>query len=103
MVVIPREVYIAMVHEAEEGGYWGEVTNLPGCVSQGETLGELETNLLEAIEAVTEASAENVNMMLTHDQEDYWHSAFITQDASETDGWSVVAPGSGNAVGTAYS
>ena len=27
-----------IVHKAEEGGYWGEVTSLPGCFTQGETL-----------------------------------------------------------------
>jgi predicted RNase H-like HicB family nuclease len=40
----------AIVHEADEGGFWAEVPALPGCVSQGETLAELETNLREAIE-----------------------------------------------------
>jgi predicted RNase H-like HicB family nuclease len=39
-----------VVHEAEEGGYWGEVPALPGCASQGETLDELLNNLHEAIE-----------------------------------------------------
>lgn len=38
-----------VVHEAEEGGFWGEVPALPGCVSQGETLDELLVNLREAI------------------------------------------------------
>ena len=41
----------AIIHEAEEGGYWAEVPALPGCVTQGETLEELEQNLHEAIEA----------------------------------------------------
>jgi predicted RNase H-like HicB family nuclease len=41
----------AIIHEAEEGGYWAEVPALPGCVTQGETLAELEENLHEAIEA----------------------------------------------------
>jgi predicted RNase H-like HicB family nuclease len=39
-----------VVHEAEEGGYWGEVPALPGCASQGETVDELLSNLHEAIE-----------------------------------------------------
>ncbi len=39
----------AIVHEAEEGGYWAEVPALPGCFSQGESLAELEENLREAI------------------------------------------------------
>ena len=41
-----------LVHEAEEGGFWGEVYGLPGCVSQGETVDELRRNILEAMEAV---------------------------------------------------
>lgn len=40
----------AVIHEAEEGGYWAEVPSLPGCVTQGETLDELNANLREAIE-----------------------------------------------------
>jgi predicted RNase H-like HicB family nuclease len=39
-----------VVHEAEEGGYWGEVPAIPGCASQGETLDELMKNVQEAIE-----------------------------------------------------
>ncbi len=40
----------AVVHQAEEGGYWAEVPALPGCVTQAETLDELRSNLKEAIE-----------------------------------------------------
>ena len=39
----------AIVHEAEEGGYWAEVPTLPGCATQGETMEELMANLREAI------------------------------------------------------
>ena len=38
-----------IVHEAEEGGFWAEVPAIPGCVSQGETLEELDANVREAI------------------------------------------------------
>ena len=41
----------AVVYEAEEGGYWGEVPAFPGCVSQGETRDEIKKNLQEAIQA----------------------------------------------------
>jgi len=37
------------IHKAEEGGYWGEVPALPGCVSQGETMDEVHKNIREAI------------------------------------------------------
>jgi predicted RNase H-like HicB family nuclease len=40
----------AIIHEAEEGGYWAEVPALPGCVTQGDTVEEVTTNLREAIE-----------------------------------------------------
>ncbi len=40
----------AIIHEAEEGGYRAEVPALPGCVSQGDTLEEVTSNVREAIE-----------------------------------------------------
>ena len=45
----------AIVHEAEDGGFWAEVPALPGCRTQGETLEELEENLKEAIALWLEA------------------------------------------------
>lgn len=40
----------AIVHEAEEGGFWAEVPAIPGCAMQGDTLVELLANLREAIQ-----------------------------------------------------
>ena len=40
----------AIVHEAEEGGYWAEVPAIPGCATQGDTWQELLKNLYEAVE-----------------------------------------------------
>jgi len=40
----------AIVHEAEEGGYWAEVPAIPGCSTQGDTYDELIQNFHEAIE-----------------------------------------------------
>jgi predicted RNase H-like HicB family nuclease len=40
----------AIVHDIEGGGYWAEVTGLPGCVAQAETLESLRANLLLAID-----------------------------------------------------
>ena len=45
----------AIVHQAEEGGFWAEVPALPGCLTQGETREEIRGNLLEAIELRFEA------------------------------------------------
>ena len=39
-----------LIHKAEEGGYWAEVPELVGCVSQGETIDDVRTNVREAIE-----------------------------------------------------
>ena len=42
--------FAAIVHPAEEGGYWAEVPALPGCLTQGQTLDELRENLDDAIQ-----------------------------------------------------
>lgn len=47
-----------VVHEAEEGGFWGEVPAIPGCASQGETVEELLANLHEAIEGCLSVDVE---------------------------------------------
>jgi predicted RNase H-like HicB family nuclease len=39
-----------LIHAADEGVFWAEVPALPGCVSQGETIDEVRTNVREAIE-----------------------------------------------------
>ena len=52
------QIYRVIAHQAEEGGYWGEVLELPGCVSQGETIDELRANITEAIEAVLDSELE---------------------------------------------
>ena len=47
----------AVVHKAEERGFWAQVPALPGCATQGETMEELRANLLEAIGAWLEAGS----------------------------------------------
>ena len=53
----------AIIHKAEEGGYWAEVPALPGCVTQGESPEEIQANLIEAIELWLEVGqdAEPIN------------------------------------------
>ena len=46
----------AVIHEAEEGGFWAEVPAIPGCATQGETYDELIVNLVEAIEGCLSVS-----------------------------------------------
>jgi predicted RNase H-like HicB family nuclease len=48
----------AIVHEAEEGGYWAEVPAIPGCATQGDTYDELLRNLTEAIEGCLSVDVE---------------------------------------------
>ena len=43
--------YTVLIHPAEEGGFWAEVPEIPGCYSQGETIEEAFSNSREAIEA----------------------------------------------------
>ncbi|HPA46255.1 MAG TPA: type II toxin-antitoxin system HicB family antitoxin [bacterium] len=47
-----------VIHETEEGGYWAEVTAIPGCATEGETLEDLMSNLHEAIEGCLAVSLE---------------------------------------------
>ncbi|MDE2783400.1 MAG: type II toxin-antitoxin system HicB family antitoxin [Gemmatimonadota bacterium] len=48
-----------VVREAREGGYWAEVPAIAGCVSQGESLGELLENIREAVEGCLSVDASN--------------------------------------------
>lgn len=47
----------AIVHE-EGDGFWAEVPGMPGCVTEGDTMEELVSNLREAIEGWIEADQE---------------------------------------------
>ena len=51
--------FTVLVHDAEKGGFWAEVPELPGRASQGETLDELERNVTEAIEDCLRAHIED--------------------------------------------
>ena len=49
----------AIVHAAEEGGYWAEVPALTGCITEGDTWEELMVNLKDAIEGWLEVANES--------------------------------------------
>ena len=51
-----------IIHEAEEGGYWGEVPAIPGCATQGETFDELLSNLYEAVEGCLSVDVQNIEV-----------------------------------------
>lgn len=40
----------ATIHREDDGTYWAEVKELPGCFASGHTLDELQEALVEAIE-----------------------------------------------------
>jgi len=42
--------YPLRVHKAGEGGYWAEFPDLPGCVTEGETIGETLNHAQEALD-----------------------------------------------------
>jgi predicted RNase H-like HicB family nuclease len=52
--------YTVIVHEAEEdeGGFWAEVEELPGCFASGKNLDDLDADVRAAIEAYLGALVE---------------------------------------------
>jgi len=53
----------AIVHKADEGGFWAEVPSIPGCATQAETMEELRSNLLEAIEGCLSVPVETPSVL----------------------------------------
>ncbi len=41
--------FTVMVHQAEDGTFWGKVKELPGCFATGDDLDELQEAVVEAI------------------------------------------------------
>jgi len=63
----------AIIHPAEEGGYWAEVPALPGCITEGDSLEEVTHNLKDAIKgwlAVANESYEIKSFIGTSEVED---------------------------------
>jgi predicted RNase H-like HicB family nuclease len=52
----------AIIHPAEEGGYWAEVPALPGCFTDGETIEEIMDNLQDAIQGWLEVANTRPNL-----------------------------------------
>jgi predicted RNase H-like HicB family nuclease len=50
--------FTAVFEEAPEGGYTAFVEELPGAISQGETLDEARENLKDAIDLILECNRE---------------------------------------------
>ena len=52
-----------LIEQDEDGGYIGRVPELPGCLSQGDSLDELIKNIKEAIELCLEVQVEEKQVM----------------------------------------
>lgn len=51
----------AIVHSAEEGGFWAHVPSIPGCATQGETIEELLATLSDAVKGCLRADNTNAS------------------------------------------
>lgn len=49
---LDKEIKV-LIHPAEEGGFWAECPELPGCITEGENKEEITANIKEIIEALT--------------------------------------------------
>ena len=52
---LKKLTFTAVFLEVPEGGFSGYIEEIPGANSQGETLDEVKTNLIEAIQLVLES------------------------------------------------
>ena len=56
-----KEILLAhppVFHREADGGYWVEIPDFPGCVSEGDTLAEARANIAEAAELWLETALE---------------------------------------------
>ena len=49
----------AIIHPAEEGGYWAEVAALPDCITEGDSMDEVINNIQDAIQGWLEVANES--------------------------------------------
>lgn len=60
--------FTVLLHEDETGGYWAEVEELPGCITQGDTVEEVEANAKDAIEVFLDGLVEDyVDSLKNHE------------------------------------
>jgi len=50
-----------LVYRAEEGGYWAEMPEYPGCYTQAETMDELQENVREAVQCYVDAGYDDLH------------------------------------------
>lgn len=54
----PKRQFEVIFVKQKEGGFTAEVPDLPGCISEGDTLEEAQKNITEAIELYLETLTE---------------------------------------------
>lgn len=57
----PKRHFTIRYNEEEEGGFSGQCLELPGAISQGETLEELKENMKDAISLILESIKEEAD------------------------------------------
>ena len=56
--------YTAIIKEVEDGWYMGQCEQVPGAITQGQTVEEVKENLKEAIALVLESENQQNNCLL---------------------------------------
>ena len=73
----------AIVHVAEEGGFWAEVPALHGCVTEGDSMEEVMANLKDAIEGWLIVAERRSASRERSDDRDCCMKAFLGQKLSK--------------------
>lgn len=63
------------IYQEEDGSYYAEVKNLPGCFTSAETIEELEINLKEAIDSyISSLKKDLINIKFSISSKDIQHA-----------------------------
>lgn len=54
--------YHFKIHKAKEGGFWAQCIELPGCLTEAETLKDLKTNMKEALNLYLEEPSDSKDL-----------------------------------------
>ena len=58
----PKRQFTVRYQEEEDGGYSGQCLEIPGAISQGETLEEFKVNMKDAISLILESIKEEADL-----------------------------------------
>ena len=86
-----KYIYGAVIRESDEGGFWAEVPDLPGCFGQGDTL-------MEAVESISNGMETHLAALAEYHMPIPKASAVSTDDGqvvyvyANIDGFSLASP-----------